>query len=312
MRLVFLGSGAFGIPSIKALSQRHELVAIVTQPDRKAGRGGHLTPTPIAQWATDHTPDTPIFKPESINEPDSIRTLHGLNADAWIVIAYGQKLSNELLKIDASEPILAINLHGSILPRHRGAAPINAAILAGDKAVGNSVITVVEKMDAGDVLAQTSRPRDPAMTAGELHDLLSEDGPAALLEVLDRAQAGTLTRTAQDPALVTLARKMSKADGIIDWHRPADEIQRRIHAFNPWPGASTTYDGQPLKLLRAELTTPESQQSPGTLIDPGSGSVACGDGSAVRLLEVQPAGGRAMAFDAFARGRQMSAGVRFG
>lgn len=312
MKIVFLGSGAFGLPSIEALKESHEIVAVVSQPDRKAGRGGKLSPTPISAWTQEHLPKAPLLTPESLNTPEIIRQLHGYEADAWVVIAYGQKLSNELLRLHDPNPIFAINLHGSLLPRHRGAAPIHAAILAGDDQVGNSVITVVEKMDAGDVLGQTVRVRDPMATAGELHDTLAEDGPAALLEVISAHESGTLQRISQDPAAVTLAPKMNKKDGIMDWSQTAPNLQQHVHGFNPWPGATTSLDGEVLKVLRAKPDDQQTEQPPGVLLDPMSGLVSCGESTTLRLIEVQPPGKRPMTFDAFARGRKLSPGSQFG
>lgn len=312
MRLAFFGSGAFGVPTLRALHGAHELAAIVSQPDKPAGRGGRLAPTPVSEWAMAQGLSDRLLRPENVNEPAVIDQLHAIDADGWVVIAYGQKLSNRLLKLGEPDELFVINLHGSRLPAHRGAAPINAAILAGDKTVGNSVITVVEKMDAGEILAQTSRPLDPMTTAGELHDLLSDDGPGAVLGVLERFADGSLERRAQDPALVSHAGKMRKSDGVIDWARPAAEIQRRIHAFNPWPGASTLFGGDLLKLHRAESVDGQSDQDPGALVGARDGVVVCGGGSLLRLLSVQPAGKKAMAFSDFARGRQLEDGARLG
>jgi len=331
MRILFLGSGAFGIPTLAHLAAHHTLLGIVTQPDRPAGRGSSLTPTPIAAWAAQHTPAIPIFKPEKINDPaavEQIRTLAGParphGADAWVVIAFGQKLGKSLLAPSGGtgvppvgslppRPLFAINLHASLLPRWRGAAPINAAILAGDTDTGNSVIALADKMDAGVVYAQSRRPLDPAFTTGDLHDLLAADGPALVESVLAAHAAGRDSPTTQDDSLVTLAPKLAKTDGWVDFTQPAASCRNRIHALNPWPTVTATILNEPVKLLRAatvdSLDTPHTA-APGTLLDAALGLVACGSPdvpSTLRLLEVQPANKRPMPWPDFARGRKFPA-----
>ncbi len=313
--VVFFGSGAFGLPTLRHLASRHRVLAIVTQPDRPAGRGSLLTPTPIAAWAAQHLPEVPLFKPPKVNDPAVVAHVRSHPADAWVVIAFGQKLGKALLA-----DRFAINLHASLLPRLRGAAPINAAILSGEHEVGNSVITLADRMDAGLVLAQSRRTLDPMTTAGELHDTLAEDGPLLVERVLARHAAGETWGDVQDESLVTIAPKMSKADGVIDFAN-AHGCQRRIHAFNPWPGVTMTLvpdAGKPsetleMKLLRAGtalLFAPHGKQ-PGEVITPADGLFACADGTALQLLEVQPAGKRAMKWADFARGRALTPTARF-
>lgn len=315
MRVLYFGSGAFGLPTLAALADEHELVGVVTQPDKPAGRKKVLTPTPVAQWMAENRAGVPVHKPAKVRAPEVVGALHGYEADAWVVIAYGQLLPDRLLRLNEfagdGPAIFAINLHGSILPRHRGASPIHATILAGDEFAGSSVIRVVSEMDAGNILAQSRAELDPMTTTGELHDELAEDGPDLVLEVLERFGAGTLWETEQDASEVTHAAKMTKADGVIDWLGGAVEIRRRIHAFNPWPGAATGFGGEVLKLHRAEALGARSDEVPGTLVDPGAGLVATGDGL-VRLIEVQPPGKKAMGWADFARGRTVERGVRLG
>ncbi|MBK9189758.1 MAG: methionyl-tRNA formyltransferase [Phycisphaerales bacterium] len=314
MKIAFLGSGAFGLPSLEALAQHHTIVGVVSQPDKPAGRGGELTPTPISRFAALELGSVPLLRPERVNTPDIIRTIHAWNADAWVVIAFGQKLSPALL---AGPP--AMNLHASLLPRWRGAAPINHAMLGGDAVTGNSVITLADKMDAGLILAQSRRAIEHTQTAGELHDLLAADGPALLDEILARVASEGLHGQAQDESLVTLAPKLSKADAWVDFTQPAEDCRRRINALTPWPGVAVTLDAAPLKLLRA-ATQPQGDDTPaaagssaradappGTLLDVERGWVACGLGTRLRLLEVQPAGGRPMTWREFANGRRLAA-----
>lgn len=310
MRLVYFGSGAFGLPTLQTLAQSHDIRAVVTQPDKPAGRGSKLTPTPIGQWAAEHLSSIPLLKPARVNTPEMITTIRGFEADAWVVIAFGQKLPKALL-----EGRFAINLHASLLPRWRGAAPINAALLAGDTITGNSVITLADRMDAGLVLGTSERAVEPLMTAGELHDLLATDGPALVQRVLREHAEGTLRPVSQDENLVTIATKLSKSDGTPDFNQPADFLRRQIHALTPWPSVTAQLDlpaptgPLTLKLLRAAVepstaTTAEHAQ-PGTLVDASKGLIACGHNSLLRLIDVQPAGKRPMPWSDFARGRQI-------
>lgn len=306
MNLVFFGSGAFGLPTLQALARHHTLRAVVTQPDKPAGRGGTLTPTPIGAWAAEHLPSVPLLKPVKVNAPEVVDQLRGCGADAWVVIAFGQKLSRRLL-----DGVFAINLHASLLPRWRGAAPINAAVLAGDEVTGNSVITLADTMDAGLVLGTTTRRIERTVTAGELHDALSADGPALVEQVLQSHAAGTISPVTQDESRVTLAGKFSKADGMVDFTQPAAVCRCRVNGLNPWPGVTVMFRSQPLKLLRVDAIDATSNAPAGSVTDPQAGLVACGDGAQLKLLEVQPAGGKAMLWADFARGRQPKHGECF-
>lgn len=310
MDVVFFGSGEFGLPTLEALAKQHRLAGIVSQPDRPAGRGGKPTPTPVSAWAMEHAPNVPLIRPEDVNEPsvrERVRALAWPNEKwnlAWVVIAFGQKLSPELLA-----DRFAINLHGSLLPRWRGAGPIQAAMLAGDHLTGNSVITLAQRMDAGLVLGRTMLEIPPTATSAEVHDALAAQGAEEVLHVLDGHEEQYLIAENQDETLVTKARKLRKEDRALDWGLNAEEIRRRINALSPWPGVTVTFRGQLLKLLRANTAPVSSQQpgkAPGTIIDV-AGLVASG-GGVVRLLDVQPAGKRAMAWDEFARGARVTAG----
>jgi len=311
MDIVFFGSGAFGVPTLAQIASTHILRAVITQPDRPAGRGGVLTPTPIATWAAENAPQVPVHKPEKVNVADVVEQVRSYPADAWVVIAFGQKLGKSLL-----DGKFAINLHASLLPRWRGAAPINAAILGGDTVTGNSVITLADKMDAGLVLGQSTRDIAAELTAGGLHDLLAADGSALVLDVLTGRQGGTLTPKSQNESLVTLAGKFSKTDGYVDFSRPAEECRRRVHGLTPWPGVTVQFRGAPLKLLRVMSRTVVPTVSdglvcgavPGEIVNANEGVVACGDKTALTLLEVQPANGKPMTWAEFARGRQPKAG----
>jgi methionyl-tRNA formyltransferase len=311
MRLIFFGSGAFGLPTLERLAARHQIACVVTQPDKPAGRGGSLTPTPIGQWAASHLASVPLLKPAKVNEPTLVERIRSFTADAWVVIAFGQKLSRTLL-----EGRFAINLHASLLPRWRGAAPINAAILGGDTQTGNSVITLADRMDAGTILGTSRRTIDPLATAGELHDLLAGDGPSLVESVLAQHAAGTLSPQLQDDSLVTIASKLSKGDDHVDFTQKADFVRRQVHALTPWPGVTIAIVGPDpdlphptgpkppilIKLRRVQPIQGDHQQNPGTILDLPGGIVACAQGTILKLLEVQPPGRTAMRWEDFARG----------
>lgn len=302
MDIVFFGSGAFGIPTLEALVREHTVRGVVTQPDRPVGRGKKLTPTPIGQAAKNLDPSIPVFKPERINQSEIRDQVRAIKADAWVVIAYGQKLGQKLLAEK-----FALNLHASLLPRWRGAAPINAAVVAGDTETGTSVIALAEEMDAGVVYAVSKRPIGPSQTAGELHDLLAQDGIEPVLRTLKQFEEGRLDPTEQDASLVTLAPKISKQDAKIDFGWDAERCSCLIHGYNPWPSVTVRLGDLPIKIHRVEPVAADTDQVSGMLIDAELGLVACGKG-ALRILEIQPAGKKPMAWSDFVRGRAIEQG----
>lgn len=304
MRLVLFGSGEFGLPTFEALAREHEIRLVVTQPDRAAGRGGKITPTAVGAWAEANLGGVEIIKAERVNEESVRERIRGESASAWVVIAFGQKLGRRLV-----EGRFAINLHGSLLPRWRGAAPIHHAILAGDRVSGVSVITIADRMDAGEVLGCAEMEVPACMTAGELHDALARLGPGVVLRVLRDFEAGRLSRTPQDETRVTMAPRLTRADAWVDWSQEAEACRRRINGLSPWPGVSVDLSGVRLRLLRAEVVAGRRDAPPGTVLDARAGHVACGGGTMLRLLEVQPAGGRAMSWEEFANGHRVEAGV---
>ncbi len=301
MRIVFFGSGAFGAPTLTRLMEEHQVACVVTQPDRPAGRKRVLTPTPIGALAGD---ESPVLKPPSVNEPAVLEQIRAIDADAWVVIAFGQKLSRALL-----EDRFAINLHASLLPRWRGAAPINHAVMAGDEITGNSVITLVDRMDAGLVLGRSERRIETSETAGELHDLLAGDGPELVMQILEERKQGVETYEQQDESAVTLAGKLSRADAWVDFSQDADACRARIHGLTPWPGVTLRIDGASIKALRVESAQGDAEEECGRLIDPSSGLISCSGGSAIRLLEAQAPGGRAMPWAELLRGRAFQSGA---
>jgi methionyl-tRNA formyltransferase len=307
LRLIFAGSGEFGLPTLRALrAAGHEIVQVVSQPDRPAGRGRELTPTPIAAAAL--AGGLPLLRTADINREALPE------ADLMVVIAFGQKIADPVVH----RPRLgSINLHASRLPKYRGAAPINWAILSGETVTGNSVIRLAQRMDAGHVLGQSEVPIGELETAGELHDRLA-DGALLLPRVVEALAGGRAVETPQNDALATMAPKLSRDVSKIDWSRGAGEVARKIRGLYPWPGcraklcdaAGETIDT--LRLVRARPTAAETDDE-GDRWHPGevntAGHVQAGDGS-IDLVEVQPDGKRPMSIADYRRGHRWCAGMR--
>ncbi len=313
MRIVFFGSGEFGLPTLEALRAHHDVALVVSQPDRPAGRSRQLTPTPIAQWAI--AQNLPLIRPEKVNYEAVMQQIRDANADAHVVIAFGQKIGREIIEAPRLGRAATVNLHASLLPKYRGAAPIHWAILSGEKSTGNTVFSLVEKMDAGEILGQQSTPIGPLETTGELHDRLAKLGPELVLNVLAELESGTAKPLVQDESAVTIARKLSRADGEVDFGGSAEEIRRRVHGLTPWPGVTVWWSQTPgearqaLMLRRVEAMAKSPRGgAPGEMI--AEGVVATRDG-AVRLIEVQPPGKRTMKWEEFARGSGPKIGAGF-
>lgn len=317
MRLLYFGSGEFGLPTLELLHAHHELCAIVTQPDRPAGRKRQFTPTPVAQWAAQYAPDVELLKVEDVNEPEVIERVRDRRPDASVVVAFGQKLSPELIGAMGD---LAMNLHGSLVPAYRGAAPINWAIINGEKVTGVSVIGLAQRMDAGEVYATAELTIDPNETAGELHDRLARLGPRVIEQVLQNHAAGTLQGRAQDESQASRAPKLGKADGTVDFKQSAERVRDRVHGLTPWPGCrvrwhcQATGEVKPLTLRRVQaIPQPPAFLShrlaeappPGTVLEP---LLVVTNPGVVKLLEVQAPGTRVMDAHAFARGHGLAAG----
>lgn len=290
MRVVFFGSGSFGLPTLTCLAAEHDVLGVVSQPDRPAGRHRVLRPTPIAAYAADHKLN--LLRPDDVNAVASREAIHAMEADAWVVIAYGQKLSRSLLG-----GRFAINLHASLLPRWRGAAPIHHAVLAGDCTTGVSVITLADRMDAGDVLGSDTLHIEPTDTTGSLHEHLADLGPAVIRGVLQQHEANTLAATSQDESAVTLAPKIGRSMAKLELSAGADTARNLINGCSPWPGVTVWVDGHRLRLLQAG-DSPESLPL-GYMSE--AGLLGCESG-AIQILSVQPEGGKPMSFGTWARG----------
>ncbi len=311
-RLVFFGSGAFGIPTLRALVAQHDILLVVSQPDRPSGRGKTLTPTPIAKCAMEL--GIPLLRPLDVNESAVLAEVRAMDASAWVVIAFGQKLSPPLLA-----DRFAINLHGSLLPAYRGAAPIQRAVMDGNAQTGVSVIALAERMDAGLVFATSSRAIGASETSDDVHDALAEVGVDAVLGVLDDfARAGFVSTSlgcAQDESLATRARKLSKPEGTVDCSTlTAHAVRARVNGLNIWPGCEVALQvpasdelSEWIKLCRVEEAG-ATELAPGELS--ADGCIGCSDGRAVRCLEVQRAGSRRMSFADFSCGRPHAKNTR--
>jgi methionyl-tRNA formyltransferase len=304
MRIVFMGSAALAVPSLRALldASGDEVVGVVSQPDRPAGRRRLLTPCPLKAFAEERGLLT--MTPEKVGDPESVEALRALRPDLFVVVAYGQYIPSKVIALALNE---AINVHPSLLPKYRGSAPIQWAILHGDAMTGVSIIYLARKMDAGDILRQEPHPIDPDDTSATLHDKLAALGASLLLKALDDIRQGTVQRTVQDESRAVEIRKLAKEDGRIDWTLPAETIRNRIRAFDPWPGSFCLLPGGDiLKVWKASVEAGEGPS--GELLDDAL-LVATGRG-ALRLTEVQPSGKGRMPAASFLNGHPLSRGMR--
>lgn len=312
MQIIYLGSGDFGIECLNALAaSSHTLPLIVTQPPHQAGRGRKPRPTPVAAWAKDHSIE--FIETEDVNTPEMVGKIAGLRPDLILVIAFGQKIGSDLINLP---PKGAINVHASLLPKYRGAAPINWAIINGETETGISIITLAEKMDAGQVLTQEKTNIGENETAGELHDRLAEIAAPLLLKTLEQIAAGTAAYAEQDHSQATLAPKLKKTDGFLDFAGPAEVLRRKILGFWPWPGASAIYTSkQTGKSVRVTIaiagvveTSNPAALPTGTLDE--DLNVICGE-NALRIEKVKPTGSRLMDFADFINGQHTKPGDTF-
>lgn len=311
MKIVYLGSGEFGLECLDALSiSEHSLRFIVTQPPNPAGRGRKPQLTPVAHWANVHS--IPFIEVDNVNASDVVEKIAGHEPDLIVVIAFGQKIGNKLTNLP---PKGSINVHASLLPKYRGAAPINWAIINGETTTGISIITLSEKMDAGQILAQSQTDIAADETAGQLHDRLAKMAAPLLLKAIGRIADGTAIYIEQDHGKATLAPKLKKSDGFLDFAEPAEVLARKIRGFWPWPGASANYiskkTGKSIRvtIAMAEVgSVCESSLSAGALDE--NLNVLCGSG-ALKIKKIKPAGSALMAFKDFVNGRQTQPGDSF-
>jgi methionyl-tRNA formyltransferase len=310
MRVLFIGTGDIGIPTLRALlaSTEHELIGLLTQPDKPVGRTQEIRPPATKAIMAKAHGDILVLQPARIKATDAIEQLRSLAPDVIVVMAYGQILSRAVLEIPR---IACLNLHASLLPRWRGASPIQAAIVAGDSETGITVMYMDEGLDTGDILLQKKMEIAPNETGDSLHDRLGAVAPEALLESLQLLEAGSAPRRKQDSGTATHAPKLERDAGKIDWTESALAIERRIRAYNPWPGAYTRLTdqtGQRRNLKIFGATALDQIGPPGTIINPGGEEfmVGTGDG-ALRLDRVQVEGRRRMTAGEFLRGTKPAA-----
>lgn len=296
MRVIFMGTPDFSVPALRAIADRHDVVAVYTQPPRAAGRGQKPRPSPVHAAALEL--GLPVFHPEKLRDPADQDRFAAHQADVAVVVAYGLILPQAVL--DAPR-LGCVNIHASLLPRWRGAAPIHRAILAGDAASGVAIMQMEAGLDTGPVLAETRTPIGPQDTAADLHDRLSDLGATLILDVLDRLP---LAATPQPEDGVTYAAKIDKSEARIDWSQPASQVDRQIRGLSPFPGAWCQIDGERVKLLRSRLASGSGE--PGQVL-PGF-TIACGDG-AIQVLTAQRSGKKPMAADDLLRGWQLPARI---
>jgi methionyl-tRNA formyltransferase len=291
LRIIFAGTPDFAARHLDALlTSEHEVVGVFTQPDRPAGRGNKLTPSPVKTLALEH--GIPVFQPKSLRPAESQQLVAELNADVMVVVAYGLILPQAVLEMPK---LGCINVHGSLLPRWRGAAPIQRSLWAGDSQTGITIMQMDVGLDTGNMLHKIECDIEPQDTSATLYNKLAELGPTGMLATLQQLAEGTARPEVQDEALVTYAEKLSKEEARLDWSLSAKQLERCIRAFNPWPMSYFVIDEQPVKVWQAEALDQQTSAQPGTIIAVGKAGiqVATSDGI-LNILQLQPAGKKAM------------------
>jgi methionyl-tRNA formyltransferase len=310
LRIAFFGTPAFAVPTLaKLLQSRHQVVGVVTQPDKPRGRGHRVSAAPVKALAVEQ--GLPVLQPERLARQLFEDKFHTLAADLGVVAAYGKILPEWLLRAPAHG---MINVHASLLPKYRGAAPVHRAVLAGESETGVTIMRVVKALDAGPMIARASRPIGPHESSEVVERRLAVLGADLLVGVLDDIAAGRATETPQNDAEATYAPRLMKEEGQIDWNRPASELHNQVRGLRPWPNAYTFLNGSRLVIHEARVSDlAAGDASPGTCVAAGRFiSVACGAGSALDMLELQPEGRRIMAARDFVAGHGTLTGQRFG
>jgi len=306
-RVVFMGSPEFALPTLAMLAENYTVVSVLTQPDKPAGRGKCLTPPPVKQWAQEH--GLPVLQPRTLRDIAIQSQLANLKPEVIIVAAFGLLLPQPVLDLP---PHGCINVHASLLPRYRGAAPIPAAILNGDRETGVTLMRMDIGLDSGPLIAQASLPIHSDDTTGTLTKRLADLGARLLAQTLPRWLAGEIIPQPQDETQASFAPKFTKEDGRLDWSQPAVELERRVRAFSPWPGAFTIWNGKLLKIISVQVIERQAQDMIGRVVPTAEGiGVVTGDGI-LRLTQVQLEGKRAMSVQDFARGQPTFVGSVLG
>lgn len=302
LRIIFAGTPEFSVAPLQTLiDSKHQVVAVYTQPDRPAGRGQKLTASPVKQLAEQH--NLPVEQPVSLKTAEALEVLQAYQADLMVVVAYGLILPKSVLDNPTHG---CLNIHASLLPRWRGAAPIQRAIESGDAETGVTIMQMDTGLDTGDMLVKHSTKISEQDTAQSLHNRLSQIGCDALMETLAQLENQTLQPEKQTEDLVTYAEKLSKAEAEVDWQTPAAEIQRRVQAFNPWPVAFTLFSGKPLRIWQSQVTDSQLSGQVGEVLEVNKQGMLVQTGTGTLLLkQVQPSGKKSMSAYDFAQSRQL-------
>lgn len=304
MRILFMGTPDFAVPSLEALVQAgHQVCGVFTQPDKPKNRGMKLLPPPVKVCAQSH--EIPVYQPTKLRDGTALALIQELAPELIVVAAYGRILPDDIL---AAPPVGCINVHSSLLPAYRGAAPINWAILNGDGETGVTIMHMAHDLDAGDIIAQTATPIGPDETAPELYDRLARLGAELLVKTVADLAAGTASRTPQDHSRATLAPMLSKELSAMDWNRTAHQLHNQVRGLIPWPAAVTTLSGSRCKVFSTTILEGNTQAVPGTILraDKAGIDVACGEGTILRIDELQPDGGKRMKAADYLRGHPIT------
>jgi methionyl-tRNA formyltransferase len=309
LRLVFFGTPAFAVPSLASLhASAHDVVGVVTQPDRRRGRGQHVAPEAVKRAAEEY--GLPLLQPENLKDAAFLSALRSLDADLGVVVAYGRILTAQVL---ATPKLGLLNVHASILPRWRGAAPVHRAILAGDETTGVTIMRVVQQLDAGPILLTEETTIGPNETSEELSDRLAAIGAELIVRAVGALAAGAVRETAQDEALATYAARLERRESQVDWARPARTIHNQVRGLQPWPMAGATLGDRRVFFVRSEVG-PEAPagSAPGTIVSiPGDALVVAAQPGTIRITGIQPEGRKPMTTRAFLSGHRVTAGDRF-
>lgn len=305
MTILFMGTPDFAVPSLEALiAAGHTICGVFTQPDRPKNRGMKLQAPPVKRIALAH--DIPVFQPVTLKDGTALEEIRQMSPELIVVAAYGRLLPRKILELPAKG---CINVHSSLLPKYRGAAPINWAVLNGEEETGVTIMYMAQELDAGDIIAQASTPIDPDETVETLHDRLAQMGGELLVKTVADLAAGTTARTPQDESKVTFAPLLSRALSPIDWTKPAKAIHDQVRGLTPWPATSTDIlNGETVKVFAVQETGESTQKAPGTVLAAGKEGidVSCGDGKVIRITELQAPGSRRMAAADYLRGHPIS------
>ena len=307
MRIVFMGTPEFAVHSLKALVEAgYKVCGVFTQPDKPKNRGMKLQITPVKEYAL--SVGLPVFQPAKMRDGEALTILRGLKPDLIAVAAYGKILPLDILELP---PLGCINVHSSLLPKYRGAAPINWAILNGEEETGVTIQRMAEEVDAGDILAQAKTPIDVNENAAQLLARLAQMGAELLVESVRRIDSGSANATPQDKSQASFAPMLSRDLSPMDWGKTAKQLHDQVRGLYPWPSAVAELDGIRCKIIRTALLNMETDQRPGTVLqaDKEGLQIACGDGKALEILELQPDGKKAMAAAAFLLGHSIQTGT---